>query len=104
MIRLAEEMGVEHFVDTVPALIDRMEDASPEVRRQAYADVKRTTGMGYGFRADGPLAQRQRVVAAYRQLWQHWNRSDSQALALLRDPDLRADHKRARVAELTSQQ
>ena len=104
MLALAEELGVEHFVDTVPALIHRMEDESLEVRRQAYADVKRTTGMGYGFRPDGPPEQRQRVVAAYRQLWQHWNRSDSQALALLRDPDLRAEHKRARVADMTSQQ
>jgi hypothetical protein len=104
MLALAEEMGVEHFVDTVPALIDHMEDESPEVRRQAYIDIKRTTGLGYGFRPDGPVEQRQRAVNAYRKLWQQWNRSGSRALALLRDPNLRAAHNRARVAEMTSQQ
>ncbi|MCG8586320.1 MAG: hypothetical protein MI757_16555 [Pirellulales bacterium] len=100
MIQLAEETGETYLIDTMPALIDRMEDVDETTRRQAYEDLKLLTGSGLRFRADAPLAERQRVVERYRSLWRLWNEPGNDVLVRLRDPEKMREYKRRRVAEV----
>lgn len=55
--------------DSVPQLLDAMEDASPEMRKLAGNAVERTCGFPQLFQADAPLEQRQAVIARYRKVW-----------------------------------
>ena len=99
MIQIAQETGKTHLIDTMPALIDRMEDADEAVRRQAYEDIKRVCGLGLSFRADAQLAERQQVVERYRGLWRLWNRPGNEMLERLRYPEKMREYKRQRVED-----
>ncbi len=100
LFALAQENGVSHIIDTVPLLMDQLEDEDVSVRRQAYEDIKQLTGAGFRFVADGPADERQQVVERYRHLWQLWNQPGNEILERLRDPDKMREYKRERVEEI----
>ena len=87
LYQLAQETGVSHLVDTIPALLVQMDDPSEEVRQRAYGDVLELIGIGYRFRADAPESDRRRVIARYRALWNRWNNPDFNIAEMKRYPE-----------------
>jgi hypothetical protein len=93
---LADQTGVTRVIDTVPALIDQLEDEDEQVRQQAYDDLRRITGWSFPFRAD----QRASAAADYREMWEMWNSPGDITLELLRDPEKMREYKQRHVDEI----
>lgn len=66
----ANALGKFAHWEAVEALIDAMEDESPEVRGSANMALRKILGLDYGFRANAPLAQRKQIVSRLRSEWQ----------------------------------
>ena len=94
---LAQETGVEHIIDTTPTLIDRMEDDDPEVRKQAFEDLERITGMSVEIDSAG---DRRSAAEQYRALWKEWNAPGNMILQWHRHPEKLREHKRQRLEEI----
>jgi HEAT repeat protein len=103
LYQLAKDTGVSHVVDTIPALLEQMEDESEDVRRRAYEDIKQLTGTGLRFRADAPQSERRQVIERYRSLWRGWNQPGSKELERKRDPEKMREYNRQRVEEIRRQ-
>jgi hypothetical protein len=56
--------------DTMPMLLDALEDPSPLVRGRAGVAVQRLLGADFGFRCDDPPEKRGMVVKRLRQEWE----------------------------------
>jgi len=63
-------LGRKRDFDTLPKLIDAMEDESPLVRGRAGAAVRRIVGLNYEFRALDPPEKRKEAVEFYRKFWE----------------------------------
>jgi HEAT repeat protein len=107
----AEGLGCLLDVDSLPALIDAMEDGSLLVRGRAGVAVSRIVGGDAGFRANGPLKERQEAVAKYRKFWQEVQSPQSHFIEYMKDPEkarARAEAMKARaeatVAEMRKNQ
>ena len=66
---VAAGLGKAMDPDSMPELLDAMEDESPLVRKAAGDAVERMVGLGHAFNADGPIEERQKVIARYRGFW-----------------------------------
>jgi len=64
--------------DSMPALLDALDDPSLVVRGRAGVAVARMMSVDFDFRADAPAEQRQAIVKRFREQWE-WMR-DSAAL------------------------
>ena len=88
-------LGRVRDVDTLPELIDAMEDESPLVRGRAGAAVRRIVGLNYEFRALDPPEERAKAVAFYRKFWKEAR--GSKFVEFMKDPSRVADEtKRSR--------
>jgi hypothetical protein len=56
--------------DSVPAMLDALQDPSPEIRWQAGRSVSQMLHVDNGYRYDDPPEKRAPMVEAYRQRWQ----------------------------------
>jgi len=65
----ADALGRAMDPDSMPMLLDAMDDPNPLVRRSAGAAVEKLVGLGRAFDPEAPLQQRQQVIAHYRQFW-----------------------------------
>lgn len=73
--------------DSVPQLLDAMEDETLEVRKLAGSALERTCGFPNLFKADAPLEQRREVIARYRKLWDDIvNAPGQHYLRLMKEP------------------
>lgn len=81
--------------DSMPQLLDAMEDESLEVRTFAGEAVERIVGFGRGFVPDGPLEARQKKIATYRQFWDDALATPGQPfIRVLKNPEFRKELKR----------
>ena len=62
----AKSLGRLDVWDAMPTLLDAMADPSAKVRGQAYAAVRMIMQRDFGFRAEGPDAERQRIINRIR--------------------------------------
>ena len=62
--------------DSVPVLLDALEDESSLVRGQAGAAVEHLLRVDYNYRADAPPEQRREVVRRLRAWWEKFQRSN----------------------------
>lgn len=89
----AQGLGRTRDIDSLPALIDAMEDESPLVRGRAGAAVKQIVGLDYEFRALDPPEERQKAVDFYRKFWKE--AQGSRFIEFMRDPSSVAEETRA---------
>ncbi|MFP4053204.1 MAG: HEAT repeat domain-containing protein [Phycisphaerae bacterium] len=62
----ASSLGKLQDWDSIPTLIDALSDPNPLVRGRAHASLVKITGRNYGFKANAPLSERNRVIARLR--------------------------------------
>jgi hypothetical protein len=87
--------------DSMPQLLDAMEDESLEVRKIAGEAVERTCGFPRMFQADAPPQARHDVIARYRENWdQIVNAPDQHFYRLMTDPGYKADVSRRSMEKL----
>jgi len=79
-------LGNLYDVDSLPELIDAMEDESVLVRGRAGVAVQRIVGLDAGFRAEDPEEKRGEAVAKYRQFWEECQQPDSKFIEYMKDP------------------
>lgn len=65
----AEALGKFQHWQAMEGLVEALEDDSVEVRSSAGMAIRNILGLDYGFRANGPLSQRQEAVARIRNGW-----------------------------------
>jgi hypothetical protein len=65
----AQGLGENRDVDSLPKLIDAMEDESVLVRTRAGIAVKHIMGMDFGFNPQADVGERFEVVTSYRMFW-----------------------------------
>lgn len=65
----AEALGKFQHWQAMEGLVEALEDESLEVRTSAGMAVRSILGLDYGFRANGPLSQRQEAIARIRNGW-----------------------------------
>jgi HEAT repeat protein len=82
---IAQGLGHQRHVDSLPDLIDAMEDASPLVRGRAGVAVKRIVGLDVPFGADAAVEERQKAVAFYRRFWEEAQAPDSKSIEYMKD-------------------
>lgn len=87
----AQGLGHQRDVDSLPHLIDAMEDESPLVRGRAGVAVKRIVGLEVPFRAEGRLEERQKAVAFFRKFWKEAQSPDSKFIEYMKDPSKAAE-------------
>ena len=87
LFELAKQNNIRYFIDLVPLLLDRMDDESETVRRQAGEDVVKLMDSSYDYRADAPREQRLRAIGEFRREWKEWNAPGSQLVEIRRDPE-----------------
>lgn len=87
----AQGLGYLRDVDSLPELIDAMEDGSVLVRGRAGAAVSRIVGLQVGFRAAAPPEERQKAVAFYRKFWEEAQSPDSKFIEYMKDPQKAAE-------------
>lgn len=83
---IAQGLGHQRDVESLPDLIDAMEDASPLVRGRAGVAVKRIVGLDVPFAANASHEERQKAVAFYRKFWEDAQAPDSKFLEYMKDP------------------
>ncbi len=83
---IAQGLGHHRDVDSLPRLIEAMEDPSPLVRGRAAVAVKRIVGLEVPFSADGSPQERQKAVAFYRKFWEDAQAPGSKFIEYMRDP------------------
>jgi hypothetical protein len=87
--------------DSVPQLLDAMEDESLEMRRLAGNAVELTCGFPHLFQPDAPLEQRRSVIARYRQVWDDLTKTPGQPyIRMMKDPNYKRDLGRRSTAKL----
>lgn len=67
----AEQMGLLYDYKSMDALLDGMEDASPEVRAASNAAVVRMIGLDGHFDENGPADDRDRIRRFFKLQWDH---------------------------------
>lgn len=85
--KLAQEYKVRYFIDLVPVLLQKMDDADETVRRHAGEDIVRLMDSSYDYRADSPHEERLRAISGFRKEWDEWNAPGSQMVEIRRDPE-----------------
>jgi HEAT repeat protein len=83
---IAQGLGRQRDVESLPDLIDAMEDASPLVRGRAGVAVRRIVGLEVPFGADAPPEERRKAVAFYRKFWEDAQAPDSKFIEYMKDP------------------
>jgi hypothetical protein len=83
---IAQGLGHQRDVDSLPHLIDAMEDPSPLVRGRAGVAVVEIVGLEVPFSADGPPEERRKAVAFYRGFWRDAQAPGSKFIEYMRDP------------------
>ena len=63
-------LAFQRDYDSMPALLDAMADPSLVVRGRAGAAVQRLLGLKFGFDADGPPDEREKIIMAVRKQWE----------------------------------
>lgn len=87
--------------DSVPQLLDAMEDESLEMRKLAGNAVELTCGFPHLFQPDAPLDQRQAVIARYRNIWDDILKMPGQPyLRMMKEPGYKQDMGRRATAKL----
>ncbi len=71
----AEELGRRGRWASIPALIERLDDADHGVRAASASSLRRLTNNFFGYRARGQLARRKAVQARWRSWWTQQGRS-----------------------------
>ncbi|MCE9554306.1 MAG: hypothetical protein K8T91_13145 [Planctomycetes bacterium] len=87
LFELAKQNNIRYFIDLVPLLLDRMDNESETVRRQAGEDVVKLMDSSYDYGADAPREQRLRAIGEFRREWREWNAPGSQMVEIRRDPE-----------------
>ena len=85
--KLAQEYKVRYFIDLVPVLLQKMDDADEMVRRHAGEDIVRLMDSSYDYRADAPRDERLRAIGGFQKEWDEWNAPGSQMVEIRRDPE-----------------
>lgn len=98
---VATGLGNAREFDSTPALLDAMGDESLLVRKAAAAAVQRMLGWTKDFPADGPIEQRQEVIAEYRDIWARFQ--DSNLYKVWKDPDLKEKIKATAQRKVTAE-
>ncbi len=65
----ARALGRMRHLESSPALIEALEDESEDVRRLAYASIRRLWGFDFAFDAGGTLAEREKTLRFIRTYW-----------------------------------
>jgi HEAT repeat protein len=84
---MAQSLGKCRDIDSLGELIDAMEDPSPLVRGRAGAVVQEMVGMDMSFDAEGPPAERQKIVAFCRRFWKDAQAPGSKFIEYYKNPD-----------------
>ncbi len=77
----ADGLGTRRDVESMPALLDAMEDADALVRGRAGAAVQKILGADFFFRADDPPDKRADTLARIRAHWEAWQEKASESSA-----------------------
>lgn len=67
---LVQSMGRLYDYTSMDSLLQAMDDPSPLVRARANAAVVRMIGLDGHFDANGPIADRRRIIGFYRVQWE----------------------------------
>jgi HEAT repeat protein len=65
----ADALGKFQHWQAMEGLVEALEDESVAVRTSAGMAIRKILGLDYGFRANGPLSQRQEAIARIRNGW-----------------------------------
>ena len=85
-------LGNRRDVDSLPVLIDLMEDESELVRGRAGIAVERISGLRMGYNPADTPENREQTIARYRQFWEDCQKPDSKFIEFMRDPDAARAH------------
>ncbi len=66
----AEQLGQLADWQSLPDLLTAMQDANPIVRARAGVAAQKIAGADYGFDADGPAQQRNRIIETLRRYYE----------------------------------
>ena len=84
-----EQLGEIKDVDSLPKMVDALEDASPEVRQNAFNALRRLTNVSVRFDAHGSEEDRQRAVKFYRDFWEKYKDPDGPFMQISKNPSLK---------------
>jgi hypothetical protein len=66
---MIQGLALQWVYESMPAILDALDDESPFVRLRAGSAVQRMTCVDAGYRAEDPPEERQPAVARYRKQW-----------------------------------
>lgn len=68
----AAQLGERRDTQSMPALLQAMEDPDPQVRARAGVAVQKILHADFYFRADDPPEKREQALQRIRQHWEAW--------------------------------
>jgi hypothetical protein len=75
----ADALGAMKDLESMPLLLDAMEDPDARVRGRAGAAVRRILGADFFFRAEDPPDRREETLGRIRDHWEAWKTSMSES-------------------------
>ena len=100
---IAQGLGHYRDVDSVPVLIDGMEDESFLVRERTGVAVRKIVGIDFGFKPGESTEHRQKRVALYRTFWADVQKPGARWIEFMNNPQKSEDSARETAEKILNE-